>query len=220
MTTNLETSLETSLFLNTNYDSNWVAKRNFLKTKKNITMGTTYSRTIPQTYACWGHPTTMMCEQSHQYATFEHVSIDFIRITESAKRTYEFRVLLWQLDQFSHRPGRVQWLEFWLASRTLEVLNRVGDRKGARKHLRKMKRDFFNGRNQIDLLSGDEIYEACKTICACGLVELTGPISIAQRNVGRKLDELRRNSFFDSPKDVATQTRTSYLRFNRSASMK
>ena len=183
-------------------------------------MGITDSRVIPQTNLCWGHPSAMMYEQSHEYAACEEVSIDFIRITESASRTNEFRIMLWQLDCMSHRPGRVQWLEFWLASRTLEFLNKVGDREGARNQLKKMKRDFFKGQNQIDLLSGGEIHEACKTICAYGLVELTFPISVAKRNIGKKLDELRRNCLFIAPRDAATQTRNSWLRLNRSSSLK
>lgn len=169
-------------------------------------MGIINNRPTQQTHIDWRHVDLKFTAPTHAYASYQEVSMEFLRILESANKTYEFRSMLRTLDKMTGKSVRVKWLQFWLAARTLTYLSKTDDLEGVKEQLKKMYLEFFHDKNQIDLLSGSEVYKACKTVCANGLVGAIRPIIIAQRNVGRKLDELHRDCYFKMSTDSSTQT--------------
>ena len=169
-------------------------------------MGKTNSKNTPPLYINWEKVSLALNEVTHKYAEHEGVSIEFIKLTESTRKTYDFRTTLMTLDRLTGKSRRVQWLEFWLSSRKLTYLKKIGDHDAVRAHLRQMKSEFFSKGNNIDLLSGQEVHDACKTVCTHETVEYIKPIKIAQFNVGRRLDELRKGCCFMVTRDKSTQT--------------
>ena len=135
----------------------------------------------------------------------DSVSTQFKRRIDSNRFTYDFRAMLLHLDFATGTHRRVQWLEFWLAARTLQQLMNLGDIAAAHRHLKLMHRQFFRGQNPIILLSPRELQRECERTCAKGLTGRTYPVMIAQRDIGIQLDGYQKDFFWLTAADREAQ---------------